>query len=128
MLEQLGEGSATKFAAELDKIDGLLAPEMEINLFRIIQEGLNNITRHAGAAQVILEVKREEPGLRVSLFDDGRGFDAEKLRDEAGARRGLGLASMNERVKYLAGSLDLRSAPERGTRVTVRVPLPRTRV
>ena len=125
MLEQLGEGSATKFAAELDKIDGLLAPEMEINLFRIVQEGLNNITRHAGAAQVILEVKREDPGLRVSLFDDGRGFDAEKLRDGAGARRGLGLASMNERVKYLTGSLDLQSAPGRGTRVTVRVPLSR---
>ena len=124
MVEQLGEGSATKFSTELDNIDGLLAPEMEMNLFRIIQEGLNNITRHAGAAQVILEVKREAAGLRVSLFDDGRGFEAEKLRNDTEARRGLGLASMEERVKYLGGSLDLQSAPGRGTRVTVRVPLP----
>jgi signal transduction histidine kinase/ligand-binding sensor domain-containing protein len=127
MVEQLGEGNATKFAAELDTIDGLLAPEMEMNLFRIIQEGLNNIIRHAGATQVILEVKRETGGLRVSLFDDGRGFDAEKLRGEAAARRGLGLASMDERVKYLAGSLDLQSAPGRGTRMTVQIPLPKTK-
>ena len=62
MVEQLGEGSATKFSTELDNIDGLLAPEMEMNLFRILQEGLNNIIRHAGAAQAILEVKREEAG------------------------------------------------------------------
>ena len=128
MVEELGEGSATNFAAELDEIDGLLAPEMEMNLFRIIQEGLNNITRHASARQVILEAKREEPGLRVSLFDDGRGFDADKVRDGTGARHGLGLASMNERVKYLGGRLDLQSKPGRGTRVTVRVPLGQTRV
>jgi len=49
MVVQLGEGSATSFAAELDPIDGLLSPEMEMNLFRIIQEGLNNVVRHAGA-------------------------------------------------------------------------------
>jgi len=114
MVEQVGEGSTTKFSAELDTIDGLLAPEMEMNLFRIIQEGLKNITQHAGAAQVILEAKREAAGLRVSLFDDGRGFDAEKLRAEPQARRGLGLASIEERAKYLGGSLDVQSAPGRG--------------
>jgi signal transduction histidine kinase/ligand-binding sensor domain-containing protein len=127
MVEQLGEGSATQFSLELDNIDGLLAPEMEIHLFRIIQEGLNNITRHARAKQVILEVKREAAVLRVSLFDDGHGFEAEKLRHGSEARQGLGLASLEERAEYLGGSLDLQSAPERGTRLTVRVPLPRTR-
>ena len=123
MVEQVGEGSATRFSAELDTIDGLLAPEMEMNLFRIIQEGLKNITQHAGAAQVILEVKREAAGLRISLFDNGCGFEADKLRAEPQARRGLGLASIEERAKYLGGSLDVESAPGRGTRLTVRVPL-----
>jgi signal transduction histidine kinase len=122
-VEQLGEASATRFSIELDNIDGLLAPEMEMNLFRIIQEGLNNITRHSGAAQVILEVKREGAGLRVSLFDNGCGFELEKLRNDPEVRRGLGLASMQERVKYLGGSLDIQSAPGRGTRVTAWVPL-----
>jgi signal transduction histidine kinase len=123
MVEQFAEGSATKFSTELDNINGLFEPDMEMNLFRIIQEGLNNIIRHADAGQVILEVKREPAGLRISLFDDGCGFDAEKLRNEPQVRRGLGLVSMDERVMYLGGSLDLQSAPGRGTRLTVRVPL-----
>jgi signal transduction histidine kinase/ligand-binding sensor domain-containing protein len=124
---QLGESSATKFSAELDNIDGLLAPEMEIHVFRTIQEGLNNISRHAGAARAILEVKHEEAGLRVSLFDDGRGFDAEKPRHELETNGGLGLDSMEERIKYLGGSLELQSAPGRGTRITVRVPFPKAK-
>ena len=123
MVEQLAEGSATKFSTELDNIDGLLAPEMEMNLFRIIQEGMKNITQHARATEVILEVKREAAGLRVSLFDDGRGFDAERLRNDTEARRGLGLFGMDERVRVLGGSLDLQSAPGRGTRLTVQIPL-----
>jgi signal transduction histidine kinase/ligand-binding sensor domain-containing protein len=127
MVEQLGEGSATKFAADLDTVDGLLSPEQEINLYRIIQEGLNNIVRHAGAAEVILEMKREGAGLRVSLFDNGSGFDAEKLRSDPAARPGLGLASLTERVHFLGGKLDLQSAPGRGTRLTVLVPLPTTK-
>ena len=94
-----------------------------MNLFRIIQEGMKNITRHARATEVILEVKREAAGLRVSLFDNGQGFDAEGLRNDSEARRGLGLLSMDERVKFLGGSLDLQSAPGHGTRLTVQVPL-----
>ena len=127
MVEQSGEGSATKFSAELDNIDGLLAPEMEMNLFRIVQEGLNNITRHARADQVILEIQREAGGLRVSLFDNGCGFDVQERRAGVGAGRGLGLTGMDERVKYLGGSLDLQSAPGRGTRITVQIPLPLTK-
>ena len=128
IVEQLGEGSATKFSTELDTIDGLLAPELEMTLFRIIQEGLTNITRHAQAKQVILEVKRETAALRVALWDDGCGFDVEKLRQEPEARRGLGLTGMDERVKYLGGSLEFQSTPGHGTRITVRVPLPQIKV
>ena len=124
MVEQLGAGSPVKFSTELDNLDGLLGPELEINLYRIVQEGLNNIIRHAGARQVILELKREQAGVYVSILDDGLGFDLEKMRDESESRPGLGLAGMKERAEYLGGSFDLQSEPGRGTRVTVRVPLP----
>jgi two-component system, LuxR family, sensor kinase FixL len=123
MAEQLGETSTTKFSTDLDNIDGLLAPEMEMTLFRILQEGLSNVVRHSGAAQLILEVKREETGVRASLFDNGRGFDLEKLPAQAGPGRGLGLLGMRERVSYLGGNLEIQSAPARGTRLTVQIPL-----
>ncbi|MHC1767702.1 MAG: two-component regulator propeller domain-containing protein [Verrucomicrobiia bacterium] len=127
MVEQLGEGATTKFSIDLDNIDGLLAPEMEMTLYRILQEALSNVIRHAGAQEAILEVRREETAVRASLFDDGCGFDAQTLRNEPGARRGLGLAGMDERIRFLEGSLDIQSAPGRGTRITVRVPLPQTK-
>ena len=123
MAEEFGETSTTKFSTDLDNIDGLLAPEMEMTLFRILQEGVTNVVRHAGAAQVILEVKREGTGVRASLFDDGRGFNTEKLLTEPAQGRGLGLIGMRERVSYLGGSLDIQSTPGRGTRVTVTIPI-----
>jgi len=64
----------------------------------------------------------------VSLFDNGNGFDVDKLRDEGGARPGLGLRSIDERVRFLDGNLTLQSAPGRATRITVLVPLAQTKV
>ena len=61
MVEHLAQACATKFSTELENIDGLLAPEMEMTLFRIIQEGLSNVVRHAGAGQAILEPKERKP-------------------------------------------------------------------
>jgi signal transduction histidine kinase len=123
MAEQLGETSTTRFSTDLDNIDDLLAPEMEMTLYRILQEGVRNVLRHAGASQLILEVKREETAVRASLFDSRCGFDMEKLPAQAGPGRGMGLLGMRERVSYLDGSLDIQSTPGRGTRVTVRIPL-----
>ncbi len=124
MTEQLGETTpTTTFSTDRDNIDGLLAPEMEMTLFRILQEGLSNAIRHGGASRLILEVKREEAAVRASLFDNGRGFDIEKLIAQPGSSRGLGLLGMRERVGYLGGSLDIQSAPGRGTRVTVLIPI-----
>ena len=123
MVEQLGEGSVTQFSAELETIDGLLEPEMEASLFRIIQEGLNNVVRHAGAAQVILEMKQEAGGIRVEMFDDGCGFATALRGAQTGERTGLGLVSMEERAHHLGGELKLQTAPGHGTCWTVRVPL-----
>jgi len=127
MISQFGESSTTKFSADVDNIDGLLSPEMEIHLFRAIQEGLNNISRHSGASRAILEVKREKDRLRVSLFDDGRGFDPGQPGDQTETRRGLGLESMTERVNFIGGILELQTAPGRGTRISFQVPLPSSR-
>ena len=124
MIEQLRESSPTVLSSELENIDGLLDPELEMHLFRVIQEGLSNITRHAGAQRAIVEMKREGAELRVSLFDDGRGFDTDKLENAPSPSGGMGLTGMKERVAVLGGRLDLQSSPGLGTRLTVRVPLP----
>ncbi len=123
MLEQIAEASPTKFSTELQNIDGLLGPDMEINLYRIVQEALNNVMKHAQAAQVIIEIKREPAGISVSIFDNGRGFDPEQAERQGDAQPSFGLTGMKERARVLGGSLRLESAPGTGTRLTLNVPL-----
>ncbi|MDX1982161.1 MAG: ATP-binding protein [Bryobacteraceae bacterium] len=82
------------------------------------QEGLRNIWRHAGATDVHIELRRMEGAVRMEIRDTGRGFD----RGAADWRPGLGLASMEERVRLLGGSLKVNSRPGGGTRILVEVP------
>jgi signal transduction histidine kinase/ligand-binding sensor domain-containing protein len=132
MVEQLGQSSTTtKFSTELQDIDGLLPSDQEINLYRIIQEGLSNATRHAHASRVIVEVRREGRRLHVSLFDDGKGFEPQNTNGNGNGngngntRPGFGLAGMRERAKVLGGSIEIQSELGKGTRLTLTAPLPK---
>jgi signal transduction histidine kinase len=123
MIEQIASASTTKFSTELDDIDGLLAPDMEISVYRIVQEGLNNVMKHAQATQVIVEIKRDSQAISVSIFDDGCGFDTSGPQTEKFIPAGFGLTGMSERAKAIGGWLELRSARGTGTRITLSVPL-----
>jgi len=123
MIEQIAETSTTKFSTEIENIDDLLAPDIEINLYRIVQEALNNVMKHAQASRVIVEMRREPAGLRVSILDNGRGFDPMRTDRDGEAEPGLGLAGMGERAKVLGGRIGLQTAPGKGTRLTLTVPL-----
>lgn len=122
MVEKAGATSSTKFACELEPVDGVLPPEVEVSLYRIAQEGINNVLKHAQAGEAILELKRAADTVRLSLFDNGRGFA--KGADLAKGRVGQGLAGIAERVRLLGGELDLQSEPGRGTRLTVTCKVP----
>jgi two-component system NarL family sensor kinase len=95
-----------------------LPTRIEVGLYRIVQEGLTNIARHAGAQQVNLELAVTPAQVRLVIEDDGRGFDPEQV--PAGH---FGLIGLNERVKLLGGQLKLESSTGAGVRVEVLVPL-----
>jgi signal transduction histidine kinase/ligand-binding sensor domain-containing protein len=120
MVENVSVSSTAHFASELENLDGVFSPEMEISLYRIIQEGLNNVVKHAAATEVILELKRESNAVRFSLLDDGRGF----LKTNWKSNGGLGLESIAERAKFLGGTFEIQSAPGKGTRLTVLLVVP----
>ncbi len=122
MVQRAGEPSSTKFLTDLDDLEGLLPPETQIQLYRILQEGVNNVLKHARAAGAILELKREPGRVRATLLDDGRGFDLEGL--SVPGRTGWGLQGIAERATLIGGKLQLQSAPGRGTRLDVTIPLP----
>jgi signal transduction histidine kinase len=100
-----------------------LPREVEVAVYRIVQEALTNVAKHSGATACRIRLARTEAELAVSIEDDGAGFD---LSDTAAARRGLGLVGMRERASLLAGEVSLASERGGGTRVTARVPLART--
>jgi len=98
-----------------------LAPEVALQLLRIAQEALANVRRHARARHVEVQLIRVTDHLELIVADDGRGFDPRLLE----GRRSIGLSSMSERARSIGGQLKVATNPGEGTRITVRVPLPR---
>jgi signal transduction histidine kinase len=102
-----------------------LDPELESTVYRIVQEALTNVSRHAGATQAILRVTRENSVVRASVTDDGKGMPgAERLGPRGdGLEGGFGMGGMRERAELVGGELEFAPAPGRGTIVNLTVPL-----
>lgn len=117
--DQLQRSSTIEWMYHIDNIDGTVPRDKEINLFRVLQEGTNNIEKHSSAQQASLTVTRADNVVNVTLWDDGIGFDVKK-QSEAG---GLGLSGIQERVRTLGGTLDIASGADRGTVIKISIPL-----
>ena len=130
MLDDLGLVPALEWQArEVSRRTGMLVETAEENVsdnlpdehrtcvYRIVQEALNNCSKHAYAKNVRVVVRQKSDHLQVSIEDDGKGFESNRVR-------GLGLVGMKERVSQLGGTLRVDSDPGRGTRLLVDLPLP----
>jgi signal transduction histidine kinase len=130
MLDDLGLSAAVQWQANqvsrstglridiaADELPGELPEEHKVCIFRIVQEALNNVCRHANASSVELAMMVNDGRVSVTIRDDGRGFPSSR-------RTGLGLIGMHERVEGLGGSLTVTSEPGRGTAIDVSLPLP----
>ena len=109
---------------ELEDLQDIrLAPELEITIFRIVQEAIGNIARHAGAESVLIQGSAGDGHLTIEIEDDGCGFDARHASEGPGSMRGVGLLGMRERVDLVGGTLEIDSAPGQGTRIKLTVPV-----
>jgi PAS domain S-box-containing protein len=100
-----------------------LPPVTELHLFRIVQEAVNNIEKHAQAKSIKLQMEFASDSVVLKIRDDGRGFDSKDLKPGKKKWHGLGLSNMRERALSLGGTYELKSAPDKGTSILVRVPL-----
>jgi signal transduction histidine kinase len=107
---------------EAEEIHPRPAAAIENNLFRIVQEVLTNISKHARAGTVRIDIDGTEGRLRLRIMDDGVGFDPSRLK-KAGEHHGWGLMTMAERAEVIGGRFSLESRTGRGTIVSVEVPL-----
>jgi PAS domain S-box-containing protein len=138
ILEDLGLQSALKYlidgvskhyavshSFEVEDLDQLFPSEAQIIIYRIFQECLTNISKHAGATEVFIVVREKDGLISLVLEDNGAGFDAAQALARGATGRGLGLAALDERARMLGGALEVRSGPGCGTRVTCIIPVDR---
>ncbi len=104
-----------------ENISTVIPEDVSLSLYRIIQEGLRNISKHACADHISVSLRGIDHDVLLSVRDDGIGFDSAEVKEKPG----LGLSSMRERVRFIHGELSIKSQPEKGTVITVRVPLTR---
>ncbi|MBT9133514.1 MAG: Signal transduction histidine-protein kinase/phosphatase DegS [Firmicutes bacterium] len=102
-------------------LDRRMPSVVEVASFRIVQEGLNNVLKHARAAKVQVKIEFGKDALLISITDDGQGFAVDEALTERGEH--FGLLSMRERVQLLEGTCQIESAPGRGSSVMVRLPI-----
>jgi signal transduction histidine kinase len=124
-----------ELTTELNRQDGLqsefrvrgqerrLSSEAELTLFRIAQEALNNVRKHAQATRVVTTIEMSDSAIQLMIQDDGIGFKPPTLADHPATASKLGLIGMHERARLLSGTLVIDSAPGRGTKVLVNVPV-----
>lgn len=124
-LRRLAESSANagniQVEVDIDDIDHLLQLQSGIMLYRVLQEGFNNIVKHSGAGAVSISIRKSECRINFDLKDDGRGFDPENAdASKKSATGGFGLTIMRERVRTLGGFLEIQS--RNGTRLCFSIP------
>jgi len=136
ILEDLGLQSALKYlidavskhykvsqSFEVKDLDQWFPAEAQIIIYRIFQECLTNIAKHAGATEVSIAVKEHDDLISLMIEDNGAGFDPASVLARRAGGRGLGLAALDERARILGGTLEIQSRPGAGTRVTCIIPV-----
>jgi len=110
-----------RWTIKLDNLDGLFALSTQTAIYRIVQEALTNIGKHAKPKKVFLGIKREKQSVSFTIKDDGIGFERHKVVTE---KKTLGLLAMEERVKILGGAFELWSQENQGTKISFTIPIP----
>ena len=116
-----------QFQCRITSANQRLPSMVELHLFRIVQEAINNIEKHARAKSVKLQLRFQGHSVVLKIQDDGQGFDARTLRAVKKIRHGLGLTNMRERALSLGGPYEIKSSPGQGPAIAVRVPLTATK-
>jgi len=118
MIDNTAKASGIVFERRFDPVDDIFPQDAALNVYRIVQESLNNILKHARARRVQIKLERDVHAVELSIVDDGCGFEMDTAGDSL---KGLGLKNITERVRMLGGKLAIHSQPGQGTRVEVTV-------
>lgn len=122
LIEEFSKRTQVQSSVSIEDIEGIFPPASQTLIYRIFQECLTNIAKHAQASHVSLVIRQEGDFVTFRIEDDGRGFDPEKGSEEKGFCSGLGLTAMDERIRMLGGTINISSGANVGTKITFKVP------
>jgi signal transduction histidine kinase len=124
LVENFSKQHSIKVGLDMEDVDHYFSRETRVNLFRIFQETLTNISKHAGAENVSIVVRQKEGAVCFRVTDDGRGFETGSIFVRDPARKGMGLAAMKERAHLFGGTFEVKSQPGKGTSIRFSIPVP----
>jgi signal transduction histidine kinase len=123
VLNKVTKTHGLALSKHLDEVDGLFTKEFENSLYRIVQESLHNIVKHAAATSIEFELRKSAQQVELLIRDNGKGFSLDAMKQEPRPKGGFGLLGLVERAKLLGGQARIDSTPGVGTTVLVLVPL-----
>ena len=126
MLEEISRTSGIECNCTVDEVDGIFSKESEINIYRVVQESVNNIVKHSGATHTRVAVKRTDSEVMLEIRDNGKGLAAAAGSEHVHGQSGMGLLGIQERVKLLAGTFSIHSVPGIGTKIIISLPIGET--
>jgi signal transduction histidine kinase/ligand-binding sensor domain-containing protein len=122
IVEKINSTTSIRCTASLEPIDNEFPKEVETNIYRIIQECLNNIVKHSGAGEALVAARSDLQGITLTIQDDGKGFSLEDGELNSYKGEGFGLRGIAERVKILRGTVRIESSPGNGTTIVINIP------
>jgi len=108
--------------SQLDSLDNFFSPSSQTHIYRIFQESLTNIGRHAQATNILIDIEKRDAYVNFVIEDNGRGFDPQAVMNRKESPKGIGLVTISERTRMVGGRLVIRSG-KAGTRLTLTIPL-----
>ena len=123
LIDDLTKDHKIETSLDIADVDNSLSQKRQLIIYRIFQEALTNIRRHAQATRISVVIKKEKDSLSFWVEDDGKGFDVKQAMMRDFTEKGLGLAAMEERVRMLGGFLDIRSEVGKGTKIGFTIPI-----
>ncbi len=122
LADDFTQHSEIDISFDMENIDNLFSPLAEITIYRIFQEIFTNVGKHAQADHVKIEIKKQRHRVSFQVEDDGKGFDIKSMELKYPTERGLGLASMDERVRMLSGHFEIKSRLNEGIKINFTIP------
>jgi signal transduction histidine kinase len=121
LIENISLATLIKADYAIENIDNIFESNFEINIYRIVQEILNNIIKHSGADKLTFVIKKEPKIVMLTVSDNGKGYNSEGIQKDK-SPTGSGIKSIDERTKMMKGIFTINSNPGKGTEILIKIP------